>query len=116
MVPKTACFLFSVLFLGACNRNTYECIERTENEVPNFQRPGTHTEVSYVLLHDGHKIYTNCDSSDFQSLDPMANCGFRVLGKYECSLGQEGGGQLSWDLKCTAPDQHTVYLYALKKE
>src|SRR5271157_4427578 len=71
--------------LTACE-SKYECIERTQKEVPNFQAPGTHTEVDYVLLHDGHKIYAICDIADLGSLDPSARCGFRPLRKYECTL------------------------------
>ncbi len=115
--------LFTVIglsiFTVSCNRNKYEVVERNQREVPNFMVAGTHDEVHYVLLHDGHKIYTTCDVSDVSNLDPDARCGFRPLRTYECVLGnvsaEKGTGPLS-DLKCTDDDGHNVYLYVEKKE
>jgi hypothetical protein len=104
--------------LTACD-SKYECIERSQKEVPNFQVPGTHTEVDYVLLHDGHKIYAICDAADVSNLDPGARCGFRPLRKYECALQpdsiEKGPYPLS-DLRCKDADGHNVYLYVIKKE
>lgn len=51
-------------FLAGCHKNNqYECIERSEKEVPDHMGPGSYAEVEYVLLHDGHKIYASCDVS-----------------------------------------------------
>ena len=87
--------------------------------MPNFQGAGTHTEVGYVLLHDGHKIYATCDTTTLSNLDPDATCGFRPLHTYECELRsdsiQKGGMPLS-DLKCKDSDGHSVYLYVTKKD
>ncbi len=67
---------FLVLLCVGCGvNNKYECIERTQKDVPNFQASGTHTEVDYVLLHDGHKIYAACDVANISNLDPTARCG-----------------------------------------
>jgi len=108
------------VFLQGCNKaNDYECIERTQKEIPNFQAAGTHTEVDYVLLHDGHKIYASCDLESIGNLDPTARCGFRPLRTYQCTLQsdhiEETTGPLS-DLKCKDADGHNVYLYVSKKE
>lgn len=106
---------------SACARSDqYEVIERTQSEVPNFQAAGTHTEVGYVLLYEGHKIYATCDTTTVDHLDPGATCGFRPLRKYECRLGDEIGEQnndkaLS-DLLCRDAAGHPVYLYVSKKE
>ena len=108
------------LFVVACGtNNNYECIERTQKEVPNLLAAGTHTEVDYVLLHDGHKIYAACDVADIGNLDPDARCGFRALRTYECTLQPEsiekGKFPLS-DLKCKDGDGHNVYLWVSKKD
>jgi hypothetical protein len=101
--------------------NQYECIERTQKEVPNFQASGTHTAVDYVLLHDGHKIYADCDVGTIDKLDPTARCGFRPLRTYECTVqpaaieSAKASEPLS-DLKCKDGDGHNVYLYVSKKE
>jgi hypothetical protein len=105
----------AMLFSVGCDRNRYEVIERAEKDVPNFLEAGTHTEVDYVLLHDGHKIHASCDTTTLDSLDPQATCGFRPLRKYECRLGQDGDLAHS-DLKCKDADGHNVYLYVSKKE
>jgi hypothetical protein len=105
--------------LIACNTNRYELVGRSQREVPNSQRAGTHTEVDYVLLHDGHKIFATCDLDSIGSLDPDASCGLRPLRTYECTLGEDSGekasGPLS-DLKCKDSNGHNVYLYVEKKE
>ncbi len=101
-----------------CNQNKYEVIERTQREVPNpayYQTPGTHTEVRYVLLHDGHKIHATCDLTTVDKLDPHSSCGFRPLRTYECDLGGKEDKALS-DLKCQDSDGYNVYLYVDKKE
>jgi len=99
--------------------NQYECIERSQREVPNFQAAGTHAEVDYVLLHDSHKIYASCDVTTLNNLDPTARCGFRPLRTYECAVQtaaiEKTTGPLS-DLKCKDGDGHNVYLYVSKKE
>ncbi len=107
-------------FSVGCERNRYEVVERTQKDVPNFQKPGTHTEVDYILVHKGHKIYAACDTTTLDALDPQATCGFRPLRKYECSSGQDGD---LWDaelplsdLKCKDADGHNVYLYVSKTE
>jgi len=107
------------LSLMACNRKKYEVIERTQKEVPNFQQAGTHIEVDYVLLHDGHKIYATCDVTTVDNLDPNARCGLRALRTYECALGADRieKAQLpQGDLNCKDSDGHNVYLYVDKKE
>jgi hypothetical protein len=107
------------LMLVSCSNENYEVIERTEKEVPNFEEPGTHTEVDYVLLHDGHKIYTSCDWTTINKLDPKARCGFRPLRTYECTVQpasfEKTKGPLS-DLKCKDGDGYNVYLYVSKKD
>jgi hypothetical protein len=105
--------------ITAVENNRYECIERTQGEVPNFHAAGTHTEVDYVLFHDGHKIYASCDVTTLNNLDPTARCGFRPLRTYECAVQpaaiEKATGPLS-DLKCKDGDGHNVYLYVSKKE
>jgi hypothetical protein len=97
----------------------YECIERTEKQVPNFQASGTHAEVDYVLLHDVHKIYASCDWTGVSNLDSNARCGLRPLRNYECTVQpdtiEKGAFPLS-DLKCKDGDGHNAYLYVSKKE
>jgi hypothetical protein len=106
-----------VLLLAACTGSKYEVIERSEKEVANFQGPGTHTEVDYVLFHDGHKIYATCDFQRFHSSDPENTCGFRPLRTYGCVMGNDGINHGdSWDLKCKDADGQNVYLYVTKKE
>lgn len=117
LVLKVAPYILA-LTLMACNGNRYEVIERTNKEVANFQKAGTHSEIHYVLLHDGHKIYATCDFTDVKALDPHATCGFRPLRTYECVLGRvtpHGDLPLS-DLKCKDADGNNVYLYVDKKE
>ena len=109
----------AVLCIGCRANNKYECIERTEKDVPNFQTSGTHTEVDYVLLHDGHKIYAACDVANIGNLDPTARCGFRPLRTYECTLQTDSIEKVTFplsDLKCKDADGHSVYLYVSKKE
>jgi hypothetical protein len=106
--------------VAGCKKDTsYECIERTQKEVPNFQAEGTPTEVDYVLLHRGHKIYASCDVHDLDKLDPTARCGFRPLRKYECAIQSASIEKATLpvsDLKCKDGDGHNVYLYVSKKE
>ncbi len=109
---------FLALFIGCGANNQYECIERTQKDVPNFQASGTHTEVDYVLLHDGHKIYAACDVENISNLDSTARCGLLTLRTYECTVQPSIEKQkvpLS-DLKCKDGDGHNVYLYVRKKE
>jgi hypothetical protein len=116
---SVAIFAVATFFVG-CEKNRYEVIERAEKEVPNFQAAGTHSEVDYVLLHHGRKIYATCDATTVDTLDPEATCGFRPLRKYECTSGQDGdlwNAKLPLsDLKCKDADGHNVYLYATKEE
>jgi hypothetical protein len=79
----------------SCNRNRYEVVERSEKEVPNFQAAGTHTEVHYLLLNNGHKFYTTCDWKDLDKLDPTATCAFRPLRTYECLLNNDPGAPIA---------------------
>jgi hypothetical protein len=108
----------ALLCVGCGANNQYECIERTQKDVPNFRAPGTHTEVDYVLLHDGHKIYAACDWESINNLDPTARCGFRPLRTYECTVQTESieKANIPSDLKCTDGEGHPVYLYVNKKE
>ena len=76
----------AALLAGCGSANKYEVIERSEKDVPNYHETGTHTQVDYVLLHDGHKIYASCDATSIGNLDPNATCGFRPLHKYECEV------------------------------
>ena len=122
-VAKTLLAIVALLTFSsdACNRDSrYEVIERAQKEVPNFMREGTHTEVDYVLLRDGHKIYVSCDAAEISNLDPTATCGFRPLGKYDCTLlagtSLEKSKVPLSDLRCKDADGHNVYLYATKKE
>lgn len=113
-----ACF---VLTFTACSgsNDKYEVVERSEKEVPNFNAAGTHTEVDYVLLHEGHKIYVECDVQNIRNLDPTATCGFRPLRTYECKLQTDSLEKATFplsDLKCKDADDHNVYLYVNKKE
>jgi hypothetical protein len=111
----------AVVFLAGCFKNNrYECIERVQKEVPNFQAGGTHTAVDYVLLHDGHKIYAACDAAEISGLDPTARCGFRPLHTYECTIQpdsmQKVKAPVLSDLQCKDGDGYNVYLYVSKKE
>ena len=107
----------AMLCILGCNRNSYEVIERSDKPVPDFQGIGIHTEIDYVLSHDGHKIYATCDFARFESSDPENTCGFRPLHSYECVVGNDSitKGNM-WDLKCKDADGHNVYLYVSKKE
>jgi hypothetical protein len=113
-----AAIAFWAFSFTACN-SRYECIERTQKEVPNFMAAGTHTEVDYVLLHEGHKIYAACDVANLSNLDPTARCGFRPLRKYDCTLQPDSIEKSPYplsDLKCKDGDGHNVYLYVNKKD
>jgi hypothetical protein len=72
------------VFAGCGARDKYEVLERTQKNVPNYQGTGTHDVVDYVLLHDGHKIYAECDWVNIGNLDPNATCGFRAMRPYSC--------------------------------
>jgi hypothetical protein len=109
----------AISLIGSGASNKYECIERTQKDVPNFQASGTHTTVDYVLLHDRHKIYAHCDTTDYDKLDPTARCGFRPLRTYECTVQSASIEKATFplsDLKCKDGDGHNVYLYVSKKE
>jgi hypothetical protein len=116
---KVMLAFLALVCTGCGSNNNYECIERMQKDVPNLDGVGTHTAVDYVLLHDGHKIYANCDTTDYDKLDPTARCGFRPLRTYECKVQsasiEKGTFPLS-DLKCKDGDGHNVYLYVSKKE
>jgi hypothetical protein len=113
MTRITAC----VLVLGACTGDhLYEVVERTQTDIANFQSPGLHPQVTYVLLHEGHKIHVTCDFTDVDRLDPDATCALRPLRKYACRLGQQSGDKALSDLLCKDDDGHNVYLYVSKKE
>jgi hypothetical protein len=114
-VPALALAL-ALVFSGCARHDQYEVIERTDRAVANFNSAGTHTEVGYVLLYEGHKIYATCDVADVSQLDPEATCGFRPLRKYQCRLGQQNGDNALSDLLCKDADGHNVYLYVSKKE
>jgi hypothetical protein len=122
MKAETAILLLTAVLLVACGKgNQYECIERTQKEIPDYVGTGTHTEVNYVLLHDGHKIYASCDLTTVDNLDPTATCGFRPLRTYECQLQSDAIRHAKWseplgDLKCKDGDGQNVYLYVSKKE
>lgn len=109
-----------LLPLTGCDRNLYEVVGRTMREAPNRYTDGVHSEVDYVLLHDGHRIYATCDTSSLDHLDPQATCGFHPLRSYQCELGPDGNlGNAPLplsDLKCKDADGHNVYLYVSKKE
>ncbi len=107
----------SLLVLASCSGKGYEVIERTQKEVSNFHQSGTHTEVHYVLMHDGHKIYTTCDAEEIDA--PNASCGFRPLHTYDCTLGDDRIEKATLplsDLKCKDADGRDVYLYVDRKE
>ena len=74
----------ALAFCAGCGANDkYEVIERAQRDnVPDVQGTGTHTEVDYVLLHDGHKIYAVCDADEIGNLDQDARCGFRPMRKW----------------------------------
>ena len=100
----------------ACEKSDeYEVIEHTENQVPNFQGAGTHTEVNLVFLNDSHKIYAACDAHDWDHLDATAKSGFRPRQKYKYRLRQAGDKALS-DLRCKDADGNNLYLYVSEKE
>lgn len=111
--------IFPTISVVACHPNKYEVIERTENQAPDLVGTGSHTEVRYVLMHDGHKIYASCDTTTFDNLDPNGRCSFRPLRTYECVLGDDRIEKATFpqsDLKCKDSDGHNVYLYVDKKE
>jgi hypothetical protein len=103
-----------VSFTGCTKSDEYKVIDRTEDQVPNFQGAGTHTEVNLVLLSDSHKIYASCDANDWDHLGATATSGFRPLRKYKYRLRQAGDKALS-DLRCKDADGNNLYLYVSKK-
>lgn len=112
------CFVLAFIACSGSN-DKYEVVERSEKEVPNFNAAGTHTEVDYALLYEGHKIYVECDVVNIRNLDPTATCGFRPLRTYECKLQTDSLEKATFplsDLKCKDADGHNVYLYVNKKE
>lgn len=116
------CFLIrslAVLFLVSCSAKTkYEVIERTQTLIPDAVE-GPHTEVHYVLLHDGHKIYAHCDVTTVNHMDPSAACGFRRLHSYDCEIQSDSMTNAKMpmsDLKCKDADGRNVYLYVTKKD
>jgi hypothetical protein len=117
LILLTAALAF---FVGCGVGNKYEVVGRTQQDnFPNYGRPGTHTAVDYVLLHDGHKIYAHCDAMDIGDLDPNATCGFLPLRAYECTLQADNLEKATYplgDLKCKDGAGHNVYLYVSKQE
>ena len=78
----------ALLILTGCNRDEYRVVERTQRLIPDASA-GPHTEVGYVLAHNGRKIYATCDWSTVNNLDPKASCGLRPLRTYKCELGPD---------------------------
>jgi hypothetical protein len=110
-----------MLFIGGCANDNYEVVERNDVSFPNYEASGTHDGVSYVLLHDGHKIYADCDVSTVDRTDPNASCGFRPLRTYKCELQSDklltGDAKFPLsDLRCKDADGRNVYLYVHKEE
>jgi hypothetical protein len=109
--------LLAVFLLGCGASTKYEVIERTQTLVPDVEGP--QTEVHYVLLHDGHKIYADCNASTVDRMDPNASCGFRPLHSYDCEIQSDSMTKASMpmsDLKCKDADGRNVYLYVTKKD
>jgi hypothetical protein len=107
----------AVALCGCQKNNKYEVVERSQKEVSNFMASGTHTEVNYVLLNDGHKYYATCDTTTLDKLDPTATCAFRVLRSYQCMLPNDTDPKKALsDLTCKDDEGHPVYLYVSKKE
>lgn len=107
--------LLLALVLVACDRNNYEVVERTQTEAPNYGASGTHTEVHYVLRHNGRKIHATC-ASEIDRLDPTAACTFRPLRTYKCVLGEDKDAKVLSDLHCKDSNGNNVYLYVDKEE
>jgi hypothetical protein len=114
--PKSAPENFQREAIAPAN-DRYEVVERSQKEVSNFMAKGLHTEVDYVLLHNGYKFYAACDMTTLDKLDPTATCALRVLRSYEYlqPVDDETKKALS-DLKCKDDEGHPVYLYVSKKE
>lgn len=106
----------AVAVCGCQKNNLYEVVERSQAEVPNFMASGTHIEVHYVLLNDGHKLYATCDTTTLSHLDPTATCAFRILRTYECVLPNDKDPKVLSDLTCKDDEGHPVYLYVNKKD
>ena len=101
--------------LTSCSSDSYDVLERSQKEVPNLLHDGNHTEVLYVLKHDGHTIHAVCDAYEISN----ASCGFRPLHSYHCTLGDDRIGKATYpmgDLKCKDADGRDVYLYVDKTD
>jgi hypothetical protein len=118
------CLLFKPSILTRWNQNQYRVVERTDTYVDKQGRQVPdqsydHEIVHFVLAHNERKIYTLCDLSTLDKLDPNASCGLRPLRKYECLIGRDdvmkAPTPLS-DLTCTDGDGRKVYLYVSKEE
>jgi hypothetical protein len=107
----------AVSLCGCQKSRKYEVVERGQKEVPNIMASGTHTEVNYVLLNDGHKYYATCDTTTLDKLDPTATCAFHILRTYECAVPNDTDPKKALsDLTCKDDEGHPVYLYVNKKE
>lgn len=106
-----------VVGLSGCQNDKYEVIERSQKEIKNYDGSGTHDEVLYVLLHDGHKFYAACDYQEIDKIEPAATCALRILKTYKCAQPTEKSPQkVMSDLTCVDDDGHPVYLYVNKKD
>lgn len=115
VLPIAMAVVLVLSFTGCTKSDEYEVIEHTENQVPNFQGAGTHTEVHLVLLNNSHKIYAACDANDWDHLDATATPGSPPLRKYKYRLRQ-AGEKTRRDLRCKDADGNNLYLYVSKKE
>jgi hypothetical protein len=102
----------------------YLVVERSDYYVDKqggaaSQQSYDHDIVRFVLAHDGHKIYAECDLSTLDKLDPNASCGLRPLRNYECVVGRDDVTKTSMplsDLTCRDSDGRRVYVYVNKEE
>jgi len=120
-IKTTVRWLYLIVFacalaLAGCRDSRYELIERSEKVVPDFSGTGTHTQVGYVLLRDGHKFHATCDFARFRSSDPENTCRLEILHKYNCAIGRDGLSGDPWNMKCLDYEGRNVYLYIDKKE
>jgi hypothetical protein len=120
VLPILAVVIFTGVFLFLRSFHSgYEVIERTEKEMPNFQKDGTHKAIQYVLRHDDRKIYATCDLKDYDQIAPDARCSFRPLRTYTCTLSDDRISKATFplnDLKCKDSEGYSVYLYVDKEE
>lgn len=108
----------------AGHRNEYRVVERTDIYVDKEGRVASDTSydheiVHLVLTHDRHKIYSLCDLSTLNKLEPNASCGLRPLRDYKCVIGRDDVMKAPMplsDLTCTDGDGRKVYLYVTKEE